>query len=83
VLLQELDDLINSQLSTTTKIHRVTASCDILDTFSEDSTSKNSCSGGTITSNFVGLVSDILNQSIEKWERELDIYRWMGDEDRA
>lgn len=64
VSLQEIEDIINSKLSTTTKIQRITTGGNILDTFSEDSTSQDSSSSSTITGNFISLASNILNESI-------------------
>ena len=63
VLLEVVDGGINSGLDTTAQVHRVAASSNVLNGLGEDSTSKDSSGGGTITSEFVGLGSDILEET--------------------
>ena len=63
VLLEVVDGGINGGLDTTAQIHGVAASSNVLNGLGEDSTSKDSSGGGTITSEFVGLGSDILEET--------------------
>jgi hypothetical protein len=61
--LDVFDNGIHSKSNATTQIHGVATSSDVLDTFGEDGTGQNSSSSSTITSQFVGLVGNILDES--------------------
>ncbi|KAG2021770.1 hypothetical protein GB937_004732 [Aspergillus fischeri] len=63
VLLEVVDDSINSSLDTTAQIHGVAASSNVLHGLREDGTGKDGSGGGTVTSNLVGLRSDILEEA--------------------
>jgi hypothetical protein len=66
--LQDLEDLVNSLLSTSSEIHRVASSGDVLDTFSVDSSGENGSGSSSVTSSVVGLGSDVLDESaISSW----------------
>jgi len=66
VLLEIVDHSLDSRLGTSSQIHRVAASGHVLDGLGEDSRGKDGSSGGTVTSNFVRLGGDILNQASTK-----------------
>lgn len=72
VRLEEVHDGIDSGLRTTAEIHGVAAGSHVLDTLSEDGTGQNGSGGRTITSNLVGLGSDILDESMRKNGRIYD-----------
>lgn len=60
---QDLQNLVNGLLSTSSQIHRVTSSSNVLDTFGVDGSSQDSSGGGTITRSIVGLGSNVLDES--------------------
>eukprot|EP00128_Syssomonas_multiformis_P010631 Colp12_sorted_trinity150504_noHs@26170 len=62
-LLKTLDDDINSGLNTTAEIKGVKASGNSLETLLGNSAGKDGGSGGTITSNVIGLGGNILNKT--------------------
>jgi hypothetical protein len=62
VLLEELDDGLDSSLDTAAEVHRVAASGDVLDGLGEDGTGENGSGGGTVTGDLVGLGSNILEE---------------------
>ncbi|RUS28518.1 hypothetical protein BC938DRAFT_481794 [Jimgerdemannia flammicorona] len=62
VLLQELDDSVDSKLDTAAKIHGVAASSDVLDTLGKDGTSEHGGRGGAVTGDLIGLVGNILDE---------------------
>lgn len=66
VLLEVVDDGVNSSLDTAAQVHGVAASGNVLDGLGEDGTSKDGGGGGTVTSEFVGLGSDILEETSTK-----------------
>jgi hypothetical protein len=63
VLLEVVDDRFNSSLDTAAQIHGVAASSNVLDGLREDGTGEDGSGGGTVTSNLVGLGSDILEKA--------------------
>jgi hypothetical protein len=63
VLLEVVDNGIDSGLDTATEVHGVAAGSNVLHGLGEDSTSENGSSGGTVTGEFVGLGSDILEEA--------------------
>ncbi|VUC23355.1 unnamed protein product [Clonostachys rosea] len=63
VLLEELDDGIDSSLNTTAQVHRVATGGNILDGLGENGTAEDGGSGGTVTGNFVGLGGDVLEKT--------------------
>jgi hypothetical protein len=63
VLLEVVDDSINSSLDTAAQIHGVAASSNVLHGLREDGTGEDGSRGGTVTSNLVGLGSDILEEA--------------------
>ena len=60
---EELYDTVNGRLGTTTEVHRVAAGCDVFDTFRVDSAGKDGRGGGTVTSNLVRLLGNILHEA--------------------
>lgn len=60
--LKGLDDVVNSEINTSSQVHGVHTSSNGLATFLEDSSSQDGGGSGTITSFVVGLGSDLLNQ---------------------
>ncbi|KAI7906513.1 uncharacterized protein BX663DRAFT_496734 [Cokeromyces recurvatus] len=60
VLLQKINDRIYSNLDTTTQVHRITTSCDILNTFSKNGACKDGSCSCTITSKLICLICNIL-----------------------
>ncbi|SCB64893.1 unnamed protein product [Fusarium graminearum] len=62
VLLEELDDGLNSSLDTAAEVHGVAAGGNVLDSLGEDGTGENSSGGGTVTGDLVGLGSNILEE---------------------
>lgn len=66
VLLEVVDNGINGSLDTTAQVHGVAASSNVLDSLGEDGTGKDGSGGGTITSKFVGLGGDILEETSTK-----------------
>jgi hypothetical protein len=63
VLLEVVDNSFNSSLDTAAQIHGVAASSNVLDGLREDGTGEDGSGGGTVTSNLVGLGSDILEEA--------------------
>jgi len=63
ILTQEADNGVNGGLGTSSEIHRVAASSNVLNGLSENSTAKDSSRSGTITSRFVGLGSNLLQET--------------------
>ena len=62
VLLEELDDGLNSSLDTAAEVHGVAASGNVLDGLGEDGTGENGSGGGTVTGDLVGLGGNILEE---------------------
>ena len=60
---EELDNAVDSSLRTTTEVHGVATRRNVLDTFRVDGTSEDSRGGSTVTSDFVGLLRYILNET--------------------
>jgi len=60
--LELLYNMLNSQIDTSTEIHRVHASSDRLASFLEDSSCQDSCGSCTITCLIVGLRSNLFHQ---------------------
>jgi len=60
---QVLDDGLNGSLGSAPQVHGVAASGYVLDGLGEDGAGKDSGGGGTVTSNFVSLRGDILEQT--------------------
>lgn len=56
-------DLVHRGLSTATEVHWVAAGRDVLDTLGINGTGENGRGGGTVTSNFVCLLCDVLNKA--------------------
>ena len=63
VLLKVLDDGIDGGLDTSSQVHGVAASGDVLDGLGEDGAGEDGCGGGTVTGNLVGLTSNILDEA--------------------
>lgn len=63
VLLEIIDHGLNSSLSASSQIHRVAAGGHILDGFGEDGRGKDGGGGSTVTSDFVCLGSNVLDQA--------------------
>ena len=56
--------MVNSGLRAPTEIHRVAPGCDVLHTLSVDGTREDSRGRGSVTSNLIRLLRDILNKTI-------------------
>jgi hypothetical protein len=63
---QDLQNLVNGLLSTSSQVHRVTSSSNVLDTFGVDGSGQDSSGGGTVTGSVVGLGSDVLDESADQ-----------------
>lgn len=63
VLLQVIHGGLDSGLDTATQIHRVAPSGNVLDGLGEDSTGENGRGGGTVTSQLIGLGSNVLKKA--------------------
>lgn len=61
--LEDLEDLLDGLLGTSSQVHWVASSSHVLDTLGVDGPGKDSGGGSTVTSSVVGLRSDILNES--------------------
>ncbi|RUS21670.1 hypothetical protein BC937DRAFT_91908 [Endogone sp. FLAS-F59071] len=62
---KELDDGVDGKLDSTTKVHGVATGGDVLDTLNENGASEYGGRGGTVTSDLVSLVGDILDEPAE------------------
>lgn len=62
VLLQEVDDGVDSSLDTAAQVHGIAASSNVLDGLGEDGTGQDGGTGGAVTGSLVGLGSNILDQ---------------------
>ena len=60
---EEFDDAVDGCLRATTEIHGVAACSYVFDTFRVDGASEDGGGRGTISSNFVRLLSDVLNET--------------------
>ena len=63
VFAQVLDDSLDSSLSSSPQVHGVAAGSDVLDRLGEDGVSEDRGSGGSVTSDLVGLGGNILEQA--------------------
>lgn len=66
VLLEIVDNGVHSSLNTAAQVHGVAACSNVLHGLGKDGTSKDGSGGGTVTSEFVGLGSDILEETSTK-----------------
>ncbi|CAH0019690.1 unnamed protein product [Clonostachys rhizophaga] len=63
VVLEKLDDSVDSSLDTTAQVHGVATGGNVLDSLGENGTAEDGGSGGTVTGNFVGLGGDVLEKT--------------------
>jgi hypothetical protein len=66
VLLEELNDGLDGSLGTTTKVHGVATSGDVLDTLGIDGAGENGGGGGSVSGLLVSLGSDVLDKTVSK-----------------